>query len=152
MRVKELIELLGRFPPEASVRLCLSLPGRVISTHENLWVADYGGGPQLNAAMDFQQFHVYVGCGLEQMVFPVPQRAYVPPREEAPRRPAVDLGQYDNEEIAAKVRDFYVYHQKLPEPLHFPDFDYEHWVPPRTISGEYNEHIAKILRQKLLEE
>jgi hypothetical protein len=152
MRVKELIELLGRFNPEAPVHLSLSLPGRVISTHENLWVADYGGGPQLNAALDFQQFHIYVGCGLEQMVQPVPQQAYVPPPQATPHAPALDLGQYDDAVVAARVRDFYIYHHKLSEPLHDPAFDYEHWIPPRTTSGEYNEHIAEILRQKLLEE
>lgn len=152
MRVKELIELLERFDPEAPVHLSLSLPGRVISTHENLWVADYGGGPQLNAALDFKQFHIYVGCGLEQMVLPVPQRAFVPPRPEAPQEPTLDLGQYADAETAARVHDFYVFHHKLREPLHDPEFDYEHWIPPRTISGEYNEHIAEILRQKLLEE
>jgi hypothetical protein len=152
MRVKELIELLKRFDPEAPVRMCMSLPGRVISTHENLWVGDYGGGPQLTAALDFKQFHIYVGCGLEQMVLPVPQRAWIPPRNTSPPQPAVDLGHYDDEETAARVHDFYIYHHKLNEPLHNPGFDYEHWIPPRTTSGEYNEHIAKILRQKLLEE
>jgi hypothetical protein len=152
MRVKELIELLTRFNPEAPVHLSLSLPGRVISTHENLWVADYGGGPQLNAALDFKQFHVYVGCGLDQLVQPVPQQAFVAPHAEPPQKPPLDLGQYDDAETAARVHDFYVYHHKLNEPLHDPSFDYEHWIPPRTTSGEYNEHIAEILRQKLLEE
>ena len=143
MRVKELIDMLERFDPQAVVRLCVSLPGRVIQTHEQLWVADYGDGPQINAALDFRGFRVYVGCGLEQFVRDIPEREE---REE------IDLGNYDSKEDAAKVRDFYVVHQGLDEPLSFPDFDYENWIPPRTSSGEYNEHIARILREKLLQD
>ena len=138
MKVEKLIELLRRFDPEADVRLCLSLPGRVIETHERVWVADYGGGPQINAALDFRGFHVYVGCGLEQMV------------REVPTRREFDLGQYDSPETAAKVRDFYIFHMGLDEPLSDPDFDYDDWIPPRTVSGEYNENIARILKAKLL--
>ena len=138
MRVKKLIDVLKRFDPEAQVRLCLSLPGRVIETHEQLWVADYGGGPQINAALDFRGFQVYVGCGIGQFV------------REIPERMEIDLGEYDSPEIAAKVRDFYVFHTGLDEPLTHPEFDYEDWIPPRTKSGEYNEHIAKILKEKLL--
>ncbi len=140
MTVKKLIELLRRFDPDSSVRLCVSLPGRVIETHEQLWVADYGGGPQINAAIDFRGFQVYVGCGIEQFV------------REIPRRLDLDLGEYDDPETAARVRDFYIYHKGLDEPLEFPDFDYENWIPPRTRSGEYNERIAEILREKLLRE
>lgn len=149
MKVKQLLELLKRFDPEADVHLCLSLPGRVISTHENVWLADYGGGPQLNAELDFKQFHVYVGCGIEQFVTPVPAHEYhAPPVPE----PEFDLGQYETEEDAARVRDFYIAHKRLPHPLRFPDFDYENWIPPRTASGEYNPRIAAILRDKLLKE
>ena len=140
MRAKNLIEVLKRFDPQAEVRLCVSMPGRVIETHERIWVADYGGGPQINAALDFRGFHVYVGCGLEQFVKNIPERA------------EIDLGQYNNAEIAAKVRDFYVVHTGLDEPLNYPDFDYEDWIPPKTTSGEYNEHIARILKEKLLNE
>ena len=138
MKAQKLIELLKRFDPEADVRLCLSLPGRVIETHEKIWVADYGGGPQINAALDFRGFHVYVGCGLEQMVREIPERRHF------------DLGQYDTAETAAKVRDFYVFHMGIDEPLTYPDFDFEDWIPPRTTSGEYNEQIARILKAKLL--
>jgi hypothetical protein len=138
MKVKKLIDILRRFDPESDVRLCVSLPGRVIETHEQIWVADYGGGPQIGAALDFRGFHVYVGCGLEQLV------------REIPERPEIDLGEYESPEIAARVRDFYVYHKGLEEPLSFPDFDYEDWIPPRTKSGEYNPHIAEILKEKLL--
>jgi hypothetical protein len=138
MKVKKLLEVLKRFDPEASVRLCVSLPGRVIETHEELWVADYGGGPQINAASDFRGFHVYVGCGIEQFVRNIPERA------------DFDLGQYDSPEIAARVRDFYIFHKELNEPLSDPEFDYESWIPPRTTSGEYNERIAEILKEKLL--
>lgn len=138
MRVRELIDILRRFSPEATVRLCVSLPNRVIETHEQLWVGDYGGGPQINAALDFRGFQVYVGCGLEQVVRPLPPV------------PLVDLGQYANPVDAARVRDFYIIHRGLNEPLSFPDFDYEHWIPPRTVSGEYNPVIAQILREKLL--
>lgn len=138
MKVQKLIELLKRFDPETNVRLCLSLPGRVIETHERIWVADYGGGPQINAALDFRGFHVYVGCGLEQMV------------REIPDRREFDLGQYDSPETAARVRDFYIFHMGIEEPLTYPDFDYEDWIPPRTTSGEYNEQIARILKARLL--
>ena len=138
MNVRQLIELLQRFDPEATVRLCVSQPNRVLETHERLWVGDYGGGPQINAALDFREFYVYVGCGLEQTVTSVPQR------------PKVDLGHYATPEDAARVHDFYVIHQGLHEPLHYPDFDYEHWIPPRMTSGEYHPVIARILREKLL--
>jgi hypothetical protein len=65
---------------------------------------------------------------------------------------AVELGEYESDEIAAKVRDFYVVHEELNQPLNYPDFDYQNWLPPRTRSGDYNEHIARILRDKLLQE
>lgn len=140
MRVRELIDVLRRFPPEATVRLCVSLPNRVIETHDQLWVGDYGGGPQINAALDFRGFQVYVGCGLEQVVRPLPPE------------PVIDLGQYADPVDAARVRDFYIIHRGLNEPLSFPNFDYEHWIPPRTVSGQYNPIIAEILREKLLRE
>jgi len=153
MQVKQLIELLKRFDPEAQVHLSLSLPGRVISTHENLWVADYGGGPQLNAALDFRQFHVYAGCGMEQLVTNVPPHPFDPSHHDAEQRePEVDLGEYESQELALRVRDFYNYHRRPGEPLQDPDFDYEHWIPPRTVSGEYNPRIAEILKEKLLQE
>jgi hypothetical protein len=139
MTAKDLIRLLERFDPEARVRLCISMPGRVIETHEQIWVGDYGGGPQINTARDFRQFYVYVGCGLEQFVGDVPE-------------PKIDLGHYEDPAVAAMVHDFYVVHQRLHETLAFPDFDYENWIPPRTTSGEYNPIIAKILREKLLRE
>ena len=141
MRVKELIKLLKRFDSEAEVHLCVSLPGRIIQTHDTVWVADYGGGPQINAAVDFKPFAIYVGCGMEQFVSKVPDHA-----------PRLSLGQYDSPEEAAHVLDFYVVHSGLDHPLEYPDFDYETWIPPRTISGEYNERIAKILREKLLQD
>lgn len=152
MKVKKLIELLGRFDSEAEARLSVSMPGRVISTHENIWVGDYGGGPQINAALDFKQFHVYVGCGIEQFVTPVPQRRLQPVARREVKPEVIDLGHYDDEEVAVRIRDFYVYHRGLDEPLRFPDFDYESWIPPRTSSGEYNEHIAEILKEKLLKD
>ncbi len=141
MRTQELIQLLQRFDPDSQVRLCLSLPGRVIQTHEGVWVADYGGGPQINAATDYRPFTIYIGCGMGQLVHKVP---------EPPPEPPLDLGQYASAEIAARVRDFYVLHRGLDQPLSYPEFDYEDWIPPRTVSGEYNERIAEILREKLL--
>ena len=120
------------------MRLCVNWPDRVAEMYERLWVGDYGGGPQINAAMDFRGVKVYVGCVLEQRMPSVP-----------PRR--IDLGQYETAEIAARVRDFYVFHRGLDEPLNFPDFDYDKWIPPRTRSGEYNRLIAEILKEKLLE-
>jgi hypothetical protein len=137
MKVRELIQLLERFHPNSSVRLCVTLPDRVIETHEQIWVGDYGGGPQISTARDFKQFYVYVGCGLEQFVGDVPE-------------PKIDLGHYESPELAAKVHDFYVVHEKLHEPLAYPDFDYQNWIPPRTVSGDYNPIIAKILSEKLL--
>jgi hypothetical protein len=151
MKVKELIQLLARFDPESQIRLGVSLGGRVVSTHENVWLGDYGGGPQLNAAQDYQ-FRIYVGCGFQQMLSPVSERAPVPPARLPSSRPALDLGHYDDDETAARVRDFYVFHRKLQEPLRFPAFDYENWIPPRTTAGKYNEHIAQILHDKLLGE
>ncbi len=139
MKVRELIQLLERFDPNAEVRLSVHMPGRVIETHEQLWVGDYGGGPQITATRDFRQFSVYVGCGLEQMVRDVPD-------------PKTFLGEYETPEIAAKVHDFFVVHRRLHEPLAYPDFDYERWIPPRTVTGEYNPLIAEILREKLLKE
>ena len=71
---------------------------------------------------------------------------------EIPERLEIDLGEYESPEIGAQVRDFYIFHMGVDEPLSDPDFDYESWIPPRTTSGEYNEHIARILREKLLRE
>ena len=137
MNVKQLIETLKAFPDDAPVRVGIAWPDRVSELHESLWVGDYGGGPQINAMLDYRPFTIYVGCGLEQFVSRVPEIG-------------VDLGSYESDEIAAKVRDFYVIHRQLDEPLHYPGFDYDDWLPPRTVSGEYNEHIARILREKLL--
>ena len=140
MKVNKLIEMLKRFPPESEVRLSFTMPGRVIETHERIWVADFGGGPQIGAEQDFRGFHVFVGCGLEQFV------------REIPARMELDLGEYDSPEVAAQVRDFYIFHTGIDEPLTHPDFDYENWIPPRTNSGEYNDKIARILKDKLLSE
>jgi len=137
MKVKELIDLLKSFAPEADVHVGVSWPDRVTETHEKLWVGDYGGGPQINAAMDFKGVSVYVGCVLQQRVKNMPERT-------------ISLGHYDSAEEAARVRDFYVVHKGLDEPLNFPAFDYDKWIPPRMSSGEYNEHIAEILKKKLL--
>lgn len=154
MKTKQLIELLKRFDPEATVRLCVSLPNRVLETHERLWVGDYGGGPLINASSDFRGFQVYVGCGLEQFVTQVPEHEYDPfqERRSGPAGPELDLGDYEDEETARRVRDFYLFHRSPGARLSDPDFDYENWIPPRTRSGKYNEQIAKILEEKLLEE
>ena len=153
MQVKRLIELLSRFDPDADVHLSVALPGRGVATHENVWVADYGGGPQLIAALDPRHFHVYVGCGLGQSITEAPVRPFEPSRRAAAEtRRDVDLGKYENEELAAKVRDFFNYHRRPGTPLKYPEFDYGRWIAPRTTSGEYNEHIAAILREKLLAE
>ncbi len=139
MKVQELIDLLKKFSPDADVRVGVTWPDRVTEVHENVWVGDYGEGPQINAAMDLRGLHVYVGCTVQRSTTDMPERT-------------VTLGHYDSSEDAAKVRDFYVFHHHLDEPLNFPDFDYEKWIPPRTSSGEYNDHIAKILSKKLLSE
>lgn len=137
MRVKHLIELLQRFDPDAKVQVSMGSSGRVIETFDELWIGDYGGGPELIVPPDAWGSRVFAGCGLEQLVMPVPP---------------VDLGRYASREEAARVRDYYVLHKNLGERLYYPDFDYEHWIPPRTTRGEYNEHIAQILREKLLKD
>lgn len=137
MKVKELVRILETFPPEAQVRLGVSLPGRVAEVYEQIWVADGGQGPQINAALNLRGSTVYVGL-------------VVPQRLRAPLGGGIDLGRYDNPVEAARVHDFYVLHKGLKEPLNFPDFDYEKWIPPRTSSGQYNEYIAQILREKLM--
>ncbi len=139
MKVKELLDVLRKFEPEAEVRVGVSWPDRVTETHENVFVGDYGAGPLINAAMDYKGLSVYVGCALQQRV------------KDRPRQ-TVDLGQYESTELAAKVHDFYVVHKGLDDPLNFPDFDYEKWLPPRTREGQYNEHIAAILEKKLMSE
>jgi len=139
MKVRELIELLGNFPPEATVRVGVTWPDRVTESHETVWLGDYGDGPQINAAMDYKGLSVYVGCVLQRQVKDAPPRT-------------IKLGHYDTAEIAAKVRDFYVVHKGIDESLNFPDFDYSNWIPPRTTSGQYNEHIAEILKKKLLKD
>ena len=150
MRTRELIQLLERFDPEAEVRLCFSPPGRVVAAYRNVWVGDYGGGAQINAAPDVGQFYVYVGLGMDQVVSPPPLQRVPAPIAREPGRPTLDLGRYEDDDLAAKVHDFYVFHQRLNEPLRFPQFDYEHWIPPRTSDGQYNEHIARILRDRLM--
>ncbi len=137
MNVRQLIDALKKFSDDAPVRVGIAWPDRVSETHESLWVGDYGGGPQINAAMDLRGLNVFVGCSLQSTLEDRPQET-------------LDLGQYQSAEVAAKVRDFYIYHKGLDEQLNFPDFDYEKWIPPRTRSGEYNPHIAKILEEKLL--
>ena len=141
MKVQQLIDVLKGFSPDADVRLGVSWPDRVTETHENVSVGDYGGGPIINAAMDLRGLSVLVGCTLQQTIKGAPRK-----------RQGLDLGQYENVDDAARVRDFYIIHKGLDEPLNFPDFDYEKWIPPRTKSGEYNEHIAEILKEKLLRE
>ena len=145
MKTKKLIELLERFDPESDVRLCINWPGRVWEAYEQLWVADSGAGPQINATMDLRGVVVYVGCVLQQQLPSSKTPAQQP-------RPEIDLGRYESPEIAARVRDFYIVHRGLDEPLNYPNVNYDRWIPPRTTSGDYNEHIAAILRDKLLEE
>jgi len=137
MNVKELIETLKKFPGDAPVRVGIAWPDRVSELYESLWVGDYGSGPQVNVALDLRGVNVFVGCTLQRHAKDRPQES-------------LDLGQYESAEMAAKVRDFYIHHKGLDEPLNFPDFDYEKWIPPRTRTGEYNPHIAKILENKLL--
>ena len=144
MKTKELIELLQRFDPESEARVCINWPGRVWEAYDRIRVGDYGGGPQINAVVDLRGVVIYVGCVLNQGM-PSKTRPHQP-------QPEIDLGQYESPEIAAKVRDFYVIYHGLDETLNYPDFDYDRWIPPRTTSGEYNEHIAAILREKLLQE
>ncbi len=139
MTVEELIAALRQFDPGAEVRIGVTWPDRVNETHRNLWVGDHGTGPQINAAMDLRGVHVHVGCAWQRSV------GLLPPRR-------LHLGNYKSPEIAAQVHDFYVFHKCLDEPLNYPEFDYENWIPPRTVDGEYNEQIAELLRRKLLEE
>jgi hypothetical protein len=137
MKVKQLLSILKGFDPEAEVHLGIDFPGRVAETYEHVWVGDWGQGPQINAALDLRGSRFYVGLV-------TPQRLVTPVRD------AVDLGRYQDPVDAARVHDFYVLHKGLNEPLNYPQFDYEKWIPPRTVAGQYNEHIAQILREKLL--
>jgi hypothetical protein len=139
MKVQELIDRLKAFRPDAEVRLGVRWPDRVTETYEQIVVEDNAGSPMLRAAMDLRGVRVYVGSALVESL---PQQS----------RPALDLGQYDTPELAAKVRDFYVIHKGLGEQLNFPHFDYRRWIPPRTTSGQYNPLIADILREQLLGE
>jgi len=139
MKVQEMIDVLKKFEPDDQVRLAISWPDRVTETYEQLWIGDWGGGPQVNAAMDLRGLKIFVGCVVQQKVPDRPQKM-------------VDLGRYATTEEAAKVRDFFVVHKGIDEPLNFPDFDYEKWIPPRTTAGEYDEHIAEILKDKLLKD
>jgi len=153
MQVKTLIELLRQFDPNAEVHLSIAMPGRVIATRDQIRVADYGGGPELNAALDPRQFHLCVGCGMGQILSDRRADSTPPPIRGAGRLPAdVDLGDYETEKIAAKVRDFFNYHRRPDRPLNDPEFDYANWIAPRTKSGVYNEHIAAILSEKLLKD
>ncbi len=153
MRVKRLIQLLEQFDPEAEVRLAVALPDRVTASHANVWVGDYGGGPQLNAVVDLRQSPVYVGLSVEQTVAKAPPSPFHPSRGDTKQGHAdVDLGIYESPETHAKVRDFFNYHRRPGEPLTYPEFDYANWIAPRTISGQYNEHIAAILRERLLKD
>ncbi len=138
MQVKRLIQLLERFDPESEVHVSENPPGCEIDAFDTVSVVDRRGEPLLCATMDFRPIVIYVGCGMDRI--PV-----------QPPRP-LDLGQYDDQQTAARVRDFYTVHQGLDSPLAYPDFDYDSWIPPRMVSGEYNEHIARILRDKLLRE
>ncbi|NQT39568.1 MAG: hypothetical protein HQ581_18875 [Planctomycetes bacterium] len=149
MKVHELIDALKQFDPEAEVHLGIGLPGGTMETHRRIWVGDHGDGPQINTALDPRGFLYYVGSGLAGLL----TKAVRPPAQRTPpaqRDADVDLGQYADEETTARVRDFYVVHHNLSEPLRFPDFDYQRWIPPRTVSGKYNEEIARILEEKLL--
>jgi len=153
MQVRTLIELLNHFNPDAEVQLSLDMPGRVIAASKNVGVTDYGGGPQLHAALDPRQFRLCFGCGMEQTLTDIP----APPLASAKRYPGriqadVDLGEYDDEESAVRVRDFFNYHRRPQIPLRYPDFDYANWIAPRTTSGGYNEHIAAILSEKFLKD
>ena len=65
MKVKDLIVTLQGFDPESEVQLCLNWPERLAETHRRIWVGDYGGGPQINATVDFRGVSIYVGCVLE---------------------------------------------------------------------------------------
>ena len=105
------------------------------------------------AALDYKPTPVYVGCGIEQVVTGVPTDRPAPSQVSGESLPAApDLGEYESVEMAAKVHDFFNYHRRPGEPLDYPDFDYDSWIAPRTNSGEYNEHIASILEEKLLKD
>jgi hypothetical protein len=140
MTVQELIDALKGLPAGAPVKLGVAWPEGITEMYENLWVAESTGSAQIMASMDWRGVHVHVGCAMAR------------PVRKPPPQPQLHLGHYDSPETAARVRDFYVVHKGLDEPLNFPDFDYQDWIPPRTTEGEYNEHIAKILEEKLLDD
>lgn len=139
MNVQSLIDVLKTFPADSEVRLTVRWPDCVSESYEQLVVEDSGGGPMLRAMLDPRGMRVYVGIDVVEAVSKGPVKA-------------PDLGQYESPEVAARVHDFYVIHKGLHEPLAYPDFDYQRWIPPRTVSGRYNPYIAEILREKLLHE
>jgi hypothetical protein len=138
VKVQQLIEALKRFDPEADVHTAVSSMSGVTQVLTEDMVAEYEGGPLLLPGR-MAVGSILVGCAVGR---PVPRNLKMP----------IDLGRYTDPETAAKVRDFFIYHKNMEESLSDPHFDYENWIPPRMINGEYHPRIAEILRDKLLEE
>lgn len=138
VKVHQLIEALKRFDPESDVHTAVSSMSGVTQVLTEEMVAEYEGGPLLLPGR-MATGSILVGCVVGRPAPPV-------------RKMPIDLGRYADPETAAKVRDFFIYHQKMDEPLSNPGFDYENWIPPRMVTGEYHPRIAAILREKLLRE
>ena len=66
MNVRELIDVLKRFPPEAPVRLSINWPDSVTETYEGFSATDSGGVAEINAGLDLRGQQVYVGCAFRQ--------------------------------------------------------------------------------------
>ena len=135
MKVRELIDLLERFEPTAEVRLCVNWPDRVAETYERIWVGDYGGGPRINAAVDFRGVEVYVGCVLEQRM-PTP----------APRRP----GPVRQRRTAARVARFLRFPPRAGRAAELPRLRLRQVDPAANPLRRDNGLIAEILKEKLL--
>jgi hypothetical protein len=140
MKVRQLIDILGKFDLDDPVRLSFTQGGGVVELCDALRVVDLAEGPLIQAMVDLRGIQIYVGCTVP------------PPIKSTEAGRPIDLGRYKSVEMAAQVRDFYIFHKKMGEPLAFPDFDYERWVPPRMVDGNYHPLIAQILREKLLQE
>ena len=116
MKVRQLIEALKRFDPESDVHTAVSSMSGVTQVLTEDMVAEYEGGPLLLPGR-MAAGSILVGCVVGRPV-------------SRSRKMPIDLGRYADPETAAKVRDFFIYHQKIDEPLSDPDFDYESWIPP----------------------
>jgi hypothetical protein len=62
------------------------------------------------------------------------------------------LGTYKDKILALHVRDWFLIQKgvsgRLNEYLNFPYFDYDNFIPPPMNGGQYNQHIAYLMKEK----